>query len=91
MFRGPALGDERHGLTHLAAADDMHREYGELAVTVEVVDSVADAVAHVNRHSSSHTDCIVTEDAGARECFLGGVDSACGRCTLSAGLGRVCV
>jgi glutamate-5-semialdehyde dehydrogenase len=43
-----------------------------------VVDGVAGAVAHIQRHGSEHTDAIITEDAAAAEAFLAGIDSAIG-------------
>ena len=43
---------------------------------MRVVPSLAEAVAHVNRHGSHHTDAIVTEDRAAAEEFLAAVDSA---------------
>ena len=52
-------------------------EYGDLAITVEIVSSIDDAIAHIHRYGSSHTECIVTEDVATAEYFLKSVDSAC--------------
>ena len=60
-----------------AASGGLSREYGDLAMTVEVVDDLAAAVAHIHAHGSGHTESIVTEDAAAAETFLRSVDSAC--------------
>ena len=72
LFGGPracaALG--------LEAAPSMRHEYGELAMCVEVVDGVAEAVAHINAHGSGHTDVVVTEDAAVAAAFMQGVDAA---------------
>ncbi|RHY30869.1 hypothetical protein DYB32_003962 [Aphanomyces invadans] len=60
------------------AAPSLSHEYGALGLTVEVVPGGVDgAIAHVNQHSSGHTECIMTEDAAVAERFLSGVDSAC--------------
>lgn len=45
-----------------APATDMRKEYGDLEVTMELVDDVRDAISHINKYGSSHTDCIVTEN-----------------------------
>uniref|UniRef100_K1QYB6 Delta-1-pyrroline-5-carboxylate synthetase n=1 Tax=Magallana gigas TaxID=29159 RepID=K1QYB6_MAGGI len=58
-------------------APSLHTEYGDLSVTVELVDDVKDAIQHINKYSSSHTDAIVTSDDNVAEVFLKGVDSAC--------------
>ncbi|MBW7850487.1 MAG: glutamate-5-semialdehyde dehydrogenase [Rhodospirillales bacterium] len=59
-----------------ATEDDWSTEYLDAIISVKVVDGVDEAVAHVNRYGSRHTDAIVTEDAEAAERFLSGVDSA---------------
>eukprot|EP00850_Spirogloea_muscicola_P008009 SM000042S15276 [mRNA] locus=s42:42441:48707:+ [translate_table: standard] len=61
----------------LISVKDLHKEYGELACTVETVSSVEQAIDHIHDHGSAHTDCIVTEDEGVASLFLGAVDSAC--------------
>ncbi|GLC26429.1 glutamate-5-semialdehyde dehydrogenase [Roseisolibacter agri] len=61
----------------LAADDDWHTEWGDLRLTIGVVDDVDAAIAHVNAHGSHHTDAIVTEANGAADAFLARVDSAC--------------
>ncbi len=60
-----------------AAADaDWDTEYLDAICTVGFVDGVAGAAAHIARHGSHHTDCIVAEEAAAAEAFLATVDSA---------------
>lgn len=58
-------------------ASTMSKEYSCLECAIEVVDSVGDAINHINTYGSSHTDCIVTEDEESAKKFLTGVDSAC--------------
>ncbi len=56
--------------------DDWETEYNDLVLSVRVVDSLDDAIAHINRHGSHHTDAIVTSSPVAAERFLRGVDSS---------------
>ena len=60
----------------VADVDDWHTEYGELAVSVGVVDSLDAAIEHIHAHGSSHTESILTEDSAAAERFLHEVDAA---------------
>ena len=59
-----------------AAADDYGREFSDAVIAVKVVDGVDEAIAHIVRYGSQHTDCIVTECNGTAERFLKRVDSA---------------
>ena len=46
-------------------------------MTVEIVGSAPEAIAHINQHGSHHTDCIVTQSRDTALLFTQGVDSAC--------------
>ena len=76
------LGDERvrafSGGTEVGAAEpaDWDTEYLGLKMTVAVVDSVEEAIEHVNAHGTGHSEAIVTADAAAAEEFAAGVDAA---------------
>ena len=59
-----------------ATAEDWRAEYGNLTLSIAAVDSLADAVAHIHRHGSGHTETIITEDDAAAARFLAVVDSA---------------
>lgn len=61
------------------AADeaDWATEYDDLIVAVKVVDSIEEAVAHINRYSTNHSEAIVTKDMEAASYFTGAVESAC--------------
>jgi glutamate-5-semialdehyde dehydrogenase len=59
-----------------AAEDDWSTEYLDAIIAVKVVDGVDEAIAHVERYGSHHTDAIVTSDRSAAEKFLAQVDSA---------------
>jgi glutamate-5-semialdehyde dehydrogenase len=56
--------------------EDWGTEYLELKIAVAVVDSVEDAIDHVNAHGTGHSEAIVTEDGQAAEAFVAGVDAA---------------
>lgn len=61
----------------LAASDeDWATEYLAAILSVKIVDGVEEAIAHINRYGSHHTDAILTEDAAAAERFTKNVDSA---------------
>ncbi len=59
-----------------ASTGDWDTEYLDAIVSIAMVDGLTGALAHIDAHSSKHTDAIVTEDATAAERFLTGVDSA---------------
>jgi glutamate-5-semialdehyde dehydrogenase len=58
-----------------ASAADWDTEYLDAILSVAIVDDLDGAIAHINRHGSHHTDCILTEDDAAAEAFLARVDS----------------
>jgi glutamate-5-semialdehyde dehydrogenase len=59
-----------------ATAEDFATEFLALILAVGVVDSVEDAIAHVNRFGSGHSEAILTNDVGAARAFQLGVDAA---------------
>ncbi len=59
-----------------ATEADWDTEYHGMKMTVGVVDSLADAIEHVNRHGTGHTEAIVTADDAAATEFSDGVDAA---------------
>jgi glutamate-5-semialdehyde dehydrogenase len=59
-----------------AAEDDWSREYLDAIIAVKTVDSVDDAIRHIERHGSNHTESIVTDDSRVAEHFLAALDSA---------------
>ena len=59
-----------------ASDEDWDTEYLDAICSVALVDGVEGAIAHINAHSSHHTDSIITEDAATADTFLGSVDSA---------------
>lgn len=59
-----------------ATEDDWHREYLDLEIAVRVVDDVEQAVEHINRYGSHHTDAILSTHAYTIDAFVKGVDTA---------------
>jgi glutamate-5-semialdehyde dehydrogenase len=59
-----------------ATEEDWATEYSDLILSVRVVADLDEAIEHVNRYGSRHTDAIVTEDADAARRFLNEVDAA---------------
>ena len=59
-----------------ATEDDWDTEYLSLDMAVGVVDSIDAAIDHVRRHSSAHSEAILTEDQSAARRFVAAVDSA---------------
>jgi len=59
-----------------ATEEDWSTEYLDAVISVKVVDGLDEAIAHIERYGSHHTDAILTDDAAAAERFLREVDSA---------------
>lgn len=59
-----------------AAEEDFGKEYLDCIISVKIVDSLEDAITHINRYGSHHTDSIITEDENSAEKFMLLVDSA---------------
>ena len=62
--------------TTRATTDDWGREYLDSIIAARQVSGIDDAIDHIRRHGSQHTDCIITEDAGAVDRFMSELDSA---------------
>ena len=60
----------------LATNEDYDTEYLDYILSIKIVDSIDEAIDHINLHGSHHTDCIVTEDADSADKFTSLVDSA---------------
>jgi glutamate-5-semialdehyde dehydrogenase len=74
--RGDARAQALDPRVRQASANDWDTEYLDAVLSVAVVDGLDDALAHIARHSSGHTDAIVTADKAVAERFLDEVDSA---------------
>lgn len=59
-----------------ASDEDFNTEYLDYILSVKIVNDIVEAVEHINKYGSHHTDCIVTENSDAAEEFMSFVDSA---------------
>ena len=60
-----------------ATEEDYGTEYLDYILSIKTVDSVDEAIAHINRYNTKHSECIVTENVQTAEKFLNEVDAAC--------------
>ena len=70
------LGTEKPLVTK-ATEEDWGKEYLDYILSVKVVDSLEEAIAHINKYNTSHSEAIVTRDYDIAQKFLEEVDSAC--------------
>ena len=75
-LRGDARAQAIDSRIKPAADNDWDMEYLEAVLSVAVVDGIDQALSHIARHSSAHTDAIITADDAVAEQFLNEVDSA---------------
>ncbi|WP_407637631.1 glutamate-5-semialdehyde dehydrogenase [Croceibacterium mercuriale] len=75
-LRGDARAQAIDSRIQPASANDWDTEYLDAVLSVAVVDGLEQALAHIARHSSGHTDAIITGDDAVAEAFLARVDSA---------------
>lgn len=60
-----------------ASEKDYGAEYLDYILSLKTVDSLEEAIKHINKYNTGHSECIVTEDTVAAEKFLNEVDAAC--------------
>ncbi|MBQ3583303.1 MAG: aldehyde dehydrogenase family protein, partial [Lachnospiraceae bacterium] len=59
-----------------ATEEDFKTEYLDYIISIKTVQNMEEAIEHINKYGSHHTDCIITEDNKAAEYFMQYVDSA---------------
>ncbi|MBR2614919.1 MAG: glutamate-5-semialdehyde dehydrogenase [Clostridia bacterium] len=57
--------------------DGYFTEYNSMDLNVKVVDGITDAISHIEKYSTKHSEAIITNDSGKKEEFLNSIDSAC--------------
>jgi glutamate-5-semialdehyde dehydrogenase len=70
-------GQESSGMLEAATYEDWGTEYLALTLAVKVVDSAEQAIEHIGRYGSGHSEAIVTRDTESARAFQLGVDAAC--------------
>lgn len=62
---------------HIATEEDYGTEYLDYIISMKTVSSLEEAIAHINRYTTRHSDAILTENEDHARLFLQGIDSAC--------------
>jgi len=73
------IGDKRSvelGLKYQASLKDWKTEYLDLILSIKIVDDLEEAITHIQKYSSKHTDGIITENSNTANKFMNVVDSA---------------
>ncbi len=70
-------GEQDGGDLEAASEEDWATEYLALTIAMRVVDSAEEAIEHIGRYGSGHSEAIVTRDTAAARAFQLGVDAAC--------------
>lgn len=75
-IRGDEAVQEYGGQVHPATEEDWSTEYGDLRLSVKIVDSIEEAMAHIAKYGTGHSECIVTDNYQAAQLFQYTVDAA---------------
>lgn len=75
-IRGDKAVQEYSGQVHPATEEDWPTEYGDLRLSVKIVDSIEEAMAHIAKYGTGHSECIVTDNYQAAQLFQYTVDAA---------------
>lgn len=60
-----------------ATEDDYYQEYNDYIVAIKIVNDVNEAIDHINKYGTRHSDCILSNNVNNIELFLNEIDSAC--------------
>lgn len=75
-IRGDEAVQEYSSQVHPATEEDWSTEYGDLRLSVKIVDSIEEAMAHIAKYGTGHSECIVTDNYQAAQLFQYTVDAA---------------
>lgn len=75
-IRGDEAVQEYSGQVHPVTEEDWSTEYGDLRLSVKIVDSIEEAMAHIAKYGTGHSECIVTNNYQAAQLFRYTVDAA---------------
>ena len=75
---GDEAVQEYSGQVHPVTEEDWSTEYGDLRLSVKIVDSIEEAMAHIAKYGTGHSECIVTNNYQAAQLFQYTVDAAAG-------------
>lgn len=75
-IRGDEAVQEYSGQVHPATEEDWSTEYGDLRLSVKIVDSIEEAMEHIAKYGTGHSECIVTDNYQAAQLFQYTVDAA---------------
>lgn len=75
-IRGDKAVQEYSGQVHPATEEDWSTEYGDLRLSVKIVDSIEEAMAHIAKYGTGHSECIVTDNYQAAQLFQYTVNAA---------------
>lgn len=75
-IRGDEAVQEYSSQVHPATEEDWSTEYGDLRLSVKIVDSIEEAMAHIAKYGTGHSECIVTNNYQAAQLFQYTVDAA---------------
>ena len=75
-IRGDEAVQEYSGQVHPVTDEDWSTEYGDLRLSVKIVDSIEEAMAHIAKYGTGHSECIVTNNYQAAQLFQYTVDAA---------------
>lgn len=76
-IRGDARVQALDAQVAAATEEDWSTEYGDLRLSVKIVESIEEAMEHIAKYSTGHSECIVTQDLANAQLFQRGIDAAC--------------